>query len=467
MKKTEIARFDDELLVVKGDVIASYDMGNITGNIKKEYTTVIIIQKHTGTILGGKCECKAGLGGYCKHVAAIIVQILDYQRMGKEFLPRHISKTSKPQSWGRPRITSSTCVLFRDLDFAAYDYERDMHAKIRKTHKDYTSFQACPVGNDCLKQDKIETFQQSLRAQGRAHQLVKILSDNDCQPVHTPIIALSSQINEQNKIPPQLSQQVDIDNGDSHLKFNISEPDYQYYLKHIQVNSSQAKAISDKTKGQSSNPMWYVERSKRITASNFKLICNMKESTDPKKRLSLMCNATKPTRKRKMNDPRTWGTLAEPIALSQYKSRMEQQGFRVTMTDLGLVINPQFPFLGASLDSFVTLCDGSEVSHGVVEVKSLVKLAHLTPEEAGMTGKTFYRYISETGLVEIDKKHTYYLQIQGQLFVSGLRWCDLVIWTPVDVRIHRINRETLEWWTPKLAKLANFYFRHMLPYLHK
>ena len=36
VKRTEIADVDDELLMVKGVVIASYDKGNITGKIKKK-----------------------------------------------------------------------------------------------------------------------------------------------------------------------------------------------------------------------------------------------------------------------------------------------------------------------------------------------------------------------------------------------------------------------------------------------
>ena len=146
---------------------------------------------------------------------------------------------------------------------------------------------------------------------------------------------------------------------------------------------------------------------------------------------------------------------------------MEQQGFHVKGQDLGLVVNPNYPFLGASLDWFVTLTKGTETLHGAVEVKSLVSLAHLTPEEAGLTGKTFYKYSPTTDSFEIDHKHQYYLQIQGQLFISGLKWCDLVIWTPVGVRIQRIVRENVDWWEEKLTKLASFYFTYMLPYVSK
>ena len=263
---------------------------------------MIIIQRITGTILGGKCECKAGLGGYCKHVAAIIFQILDSQRQGKQFLPRDMSKTSKPQAWGKPRVEGTTCVLFRDLDFTAFDYERDMHAKVRKPKKDYASFQACPMGNNCVQREKIETFQQSLRALGRAHQLVKTLGDNDCKPVHISNDRNQSNIPHNGTTSPEVSQTSNsAKQASSHntLSFNVSDKNYEFYTKSVCVDASQAKDISDKTKGQRSNPAWLAERKLRLTASNFKSICNMKAKTDPEKRLKNMSSTTVISRKRK------------------------------------------------------------------------------------------------------------------------------------------------------------------------
>ncbi|XP_065306677.1 uncharacterized protein [Dermacentor albipictus] len=50
-------------------------------------------------ILGAQCTCKAGLGGGCKHVAAVVLFVNEADAP---------SSTDRPQGWGRPSSKPDT-----------------------------------------------------------------------------------------------------------------------------------------------------------------------------------------------------------------------------------------------------------------------------------------------------------------------------------------------------------------------
>ena len=135
-----------------------------------------------------------------------------------------------------------------------------------------------------------------------------------------------------------------------------------------------------------------------------------------------------------------WSKQAEPLALAHYKSQKEAEGYEVTGKDLGLVVNPRFPYLRASPDWFVTSKKGSTVEHGLVETKILSKYASLTPKEAAKLPDKFFSFLN--GKMKVDTTHAYYYQAHGQLSIAELQWCDFVVWTPSGMKIQRIYRDT-------------------------
>ena len=46
------------------------------------FSPVVALSKTSGYVLGAQCNCKAGAGGCCKHVAALLYNILDMLNMG-------------------------------------------------------------------------------------------------------------------------------------------------------------------------------------------------------------------------------------------------------------------------------------------------------------------------------------------------------------------------------------------------
>ena len=51
------------------------------------YSTVAALSKISGYVLGAQCSCKAGAGGCCKLVAALLYDILDYVELRLAIIP--------------------------------------------------------------------------------------------------------------------------------------------------------------------------------------------------------------------------------------------------------------------------------------------------------------------------------------------------------------------------------------------
>ena len=69
---------------------------------------------------------------------------------------------------------------------------------------------------------------------------------------------------------------------------------------------------------------------------------------------------------------------------------------------------------------------------------------------------------SLNGEIHLSISHAYYDQIQGQLAVSELSFCDFVCWTTKGMFIERIYRNE-EYFTEVLPKLQLFFCHYVLP----
>ncbi|KAM7401855.1 hypothetical protein PAMP_017132 [Pampus punctatissimus] len=122
----------------------------------------------------------------------------------------------------------------------------------------------------------------------------------------------------------------------------------------------------------------------------------------------------------------------------------------VNWSPCGLVVHPNAPWLGAVPDGLVY--DPKEKpSFGLVHVKC-----------------TSYRSFVDCRFLNLHlkKSHSYYWHIQGEMMVTGMSWCDLVVFSEEDIRVQRIYRDKA---TIKIMKrkLDDFFFYYYLPSLFK
>ena len=67
-------------------------------------------------------------------------------------------------------------------------------------------------------------------------------------------------------------------------------------------------------------------------------------------------------------------------------------------------------------------------------------------------------------LPSLKSDHRYYYQVQGQLGVTGSKWCDFVTHTFVGMAIERIYFDE-DFFSSMLLKLEVFFFRHYAPFV--
>lgn len=109
-----------------------------------------------------------------------------------------------------------------------------------------------------------------------------------------------------------------------------------------------------------------------------------------------------------------YGREHENDARQQYISLQENNHENMEVTPCGLVVDPPYPFLGASPDGRVSCaCCGN----GVIEIKCPYKYRdHLPTDDIAILDKDFcLTRCGEGNEVHLRKDHRYYLQIQGQI----------------------------------------------------
>ena len=252
--KIELKFCDNVNLITLHAVIEkSYDRGVITGVTKKKYDVYVILEKHSGTVLGGKCDCKAP-HGFCKHVAAALYSLFEYQRRGSDFLPVERTRTSQTQKWHQPGVQAATCLKFDQLDFSAFNLDRDISQE-KKEQKDYKSYLSCPQGMNCLSRDKVEKLSDSLKAMGRAHHLVAALESNDYEPVRKQRkvnVKFSDTQQPLDQVPAYHAEHAALED-DINLDYTLTDRCHSFYSSHVLVDKKMALEISMATKGQCKN----------------------------------------------------------------------------------------------------------------------------------------------------------------------------------------------------------------------
>ena len=93
--------------------------------------------------------------------------------------------------------------------------------------------------------------------------------------------------------------------------------------------------------------------------------------------------------------------------------------FAITKT--GLHINVDYLHLGASPDGIID-CDCC--GKGLVEIKCPQKYS------TGLKGWENDKNFAIDPSINIKKDHLYFAQMQGQMFLLGIKFCDFFVWTP-------------------------------------
>ncbi|XP_041958540.1 activating transcription factor 7-interacting protein 1-like isoform X1 [Alosa sapidissima] len=193
----------------------------------------------------------------------------------------------------------------------------------------------------------------------------------------------------------------------------------QLHLASLQTSIEMARQVEASTRDQSSSAEWHQVRRPRLTPSRFREVCHVRGESAAQQLAQRIWKGTVQTAAMKR------GLVLEPFVTEEY--------CRVTNTNYwpcGFIIHPDAPWLGSSPDGVVF--DPTEnPPYGLVEIKCSNCKSYVDCKYLKLHGNT----------MQLKRQHSYYWQIQGQLLISGMEWCDFVVFAEDDVIIQRIYKD--------------------------
>jgi hypothetical protein len=201
-------------------------------------------------------------------------------------------------------------------------------------------------------------------------------------------------------------------------------------VDNMTVSTESVALLEKSTKQQAHCLLWHEHRSGRITASNFHSACKT-NNVKPARSLiqgiltsSFKCFNTVPSI--------AWGVEHEADARNMYAEVHSVTHVDHTVSLAGLVVCKSSPFLAASPDGWVMdTCCGK----GILEIKCPFSIKDEMPDSAA------YLTRDTDGTLTLRKTHKYYKQVQGQLNICDVEYCDFVVWTTKGFAVTRVNRD--------------------------
>jgi len=231
--------------------------------------------------------------------------------------------------------------------------------------------------------------------------------------------------------------------------FPIEGEEQHAQLSKIALTLDEAHSLELNTSQQSLSTSWKQSRIGRVTASHFGDV--LLRRSLPSDSLIDSFFATKEFTSTPVQI--SHGVQNEIKAHNAYCSRTG-----LSVRKCGLVINPSLPWLGTSPDGLVK--DTTEQSFGLLEIKCPYTYRLSTVEDA-CSDPNFFASI-KNDVVTLKETHKHYYQIQGQMALSKISWCDFVIYTYRNFTVERIKFNE-DCWNDMEPKLTEFYFNYILP----
>ena len=224
-------------------------------------------------------------------------------------------------------------------------------------------------------------------------------------------------------------------------------------------NSQVCSEIFETTISQSCSDIWKYQRIGRITASNvFGCLHFTGKNADGSLVKSILGQCTYDM----SSVPSiNHGKKYESKGRDQYLQSLRSKHNNVHFEPAGLLVCETDPYIGASSDGLIECqCCGK----GCIEIKCPYTNADKESKHAAsLDTKNFYVQDGAPHLKE-NISSPYYCQIQCQLALAKRQWCDLVIYTHVDIYIHRVLFcEAL--WNDMKEQLLSFYKTFIYPKL--
>ncbi|XP_076439124.1 uncharacterized protein LOC143277997 [Babylonia areolata] len=150
------------------------------------------------------------------------------------------------------------------------------------------------------------------------------------------------------------------------------------------------------------------------------------------------------------------GTVSEPLAVNC----LQEMGYEVKKK--GTVVCSEHPWLSASPDGIIRNRNENTV-HEVVEIKC-PDINKTSFEEYCEKKTSDVKIVDSAYELSRNGPRGYYTQIQLTMFCTGIHASKLFIWTPEKHVLISVPYDA-DFVVQQVARLRQFYFKHMLPRL--
>lgn len=374
-----------------------------------------VAMKQTGEILCAHCTCMAGIGEACSHIAALLFSAEANTQAKQQF-----SSTSLPCSWIPPS--------YRSVDFSEISRIDFTTPKQKRQQSEQTSV------DDHIPRKKILTV--SKPSSDDIKTFYEELSKSNGKPV---ILSLIPGHNT-SYIPLYEAGTLMRPLTDLHdPKFmTLSYPDLLQQCEEVfgsyAFSFTQATKVEEMTRSQSKSHIWFQQRAGRITASRFREILHT-DCTQPS--VSAIKSICYPVMHQFMPKACQYGCEHEEQAKAKYFNDQSKTHSSLIVINCGLILHPLYPFFGVSPDGIINC---SCCSAGVLEVKCPYRCKDKSINE--MVDQRDFCLENVGGSVSLKKDHAYYYQIQLQMKICEVEYCDFVVWSEESMFYERISIDT-------------------------
>ena len=214
----------------------------------------------------------------------------------------------------------------------------------------------------------------------------------------------------------------------------------------IELTEEMVRNVEEATRQQSKSRLWYRYRAGRVTASKMRQVCRTSDEMPSQRLIKELCY---PELFKFTSKATSWGCEHESAACRRYFEQMKDQHGDFSMSNSGLVLNPEWPHLGASPD-------------GIVNCYNSVQDIARDSSSCLQTSDT-------DGSPHLDHNHAYYYQVQAQIFLCQVQYADFCVCTfphgsHPEIHIERIFPDA-ELWQTCIHKSTKLFRTSLLPEL--
>lgn len=399
------------------------------------------------------------MGEACNHIAALLF-FVEYH-VNDEELPSELSKTSKPMAWHQPPKKSITPECARNMKFVKPSHgdnpDSQEVSEIKRSSFDPRLPEHCGEINQDHLYALLTDVQKSVPNTG----LQQFWCDSANPRYSQPVVEDTSLWNH-----VLFSHKT----WNSEMREQVVDPslaDCYHFTNGMKLSYSQVAALEAATLAQSKSELWVMLHNGRLTSSRFGEILRRRVTTDPTRLIIDIMGYNGPLEH--LPPAIRWGRENEAKARKCYLEGRQAVGEDMVVQPTGLHLLPEKSFLGASSDGKILCKSVDTCCYGCLEIKCPYSIKgtvtiELTPYEIADKFPEFFMKKGSDGLLHLPADHGYYTQVQGEMAILGVEWCDFVVYSNGMVVVDRILADA-DYWENLEEKLEHFYLYHVVPEL--